>query len=99
VSKPDLDPNSNKLFWINLNPELKMKRERERERDELELAMEISLTSLGSSQTLPLPHLSTLAASRFWSFNDTIALLSSATGGFFANEIYKGLLYSTGRTF
>lgn len=39
-----------------------------------ELAMEISLTSLGSSQTLPLPHLRTLAASRFWSFRDTISL-------------------------
>lgn len=34
--------------------------------------MEISLPSLGSSQTLPLPHLRTLAASRFWSFNETI---------------------------
>ena len=37
-----------------------------------ELAMEISLTSLGSSQTFPLPHLRTLAASRFCSFRDTI---------------------------
>ncbi|BAS85050.1 Os03g0579550, partial [Oryza sativa Japonica Group] len=38
-----------------------------------ELAMEISLTSLGSSQTLPLPHLSTLEASRFCSLRETIA--------------------------
>jgi hypothetical protein len=37
-----------------------------------ELAMEISETSLGSSQTLPLPHLSTLAARRFCCFSDTI---------------------------
>lgn len=36
-----------------------------------ELAREISLTSLGSSQILPFPHLSTEAASRFWSFSDT----------------------------
>ncbi|KAK7854681.1 protein dmr6-like oxygenase 2 [Quercus suber] len=34
--------------------------------------MEISLTSLGSSQTLPFPHLRTLEASRFWSLSDTI---------------------------
>ena len=34
--------------------------------------MEISLTSLGSSQTLPLPHLRTLAARRFCNFSDTI---------------------------
>lgn len=44
-----------------------------------ELAMEISLTSLGSSQTLPLPHLSTLAASRFCSLRETIA---AAAAGF-----------------
>ena len=37
-----------------------------------EFAMEISLTSLGSSQTLPLPHLSTLEASRFCSLRETI---------------------------
>jgi len=34
--------------------------------------MEISLTSLGSSQTFPLPHLRTLAARRFCSFSETI---------------------------
>jgi hypothetical protein len=34
--------------------------------------MEISLISLGSSQTLPLPHLSTHAASRLCTFSDTI---------------------------
>lgn len=39
-----------------------------------ELAMEISLTSLGSSHTFPLPHLSTLAARRFCSFSDTISV-------------------------
>lgn len=38
----------------------------------LELAMEISLTSLGSSQTLRRPQLSTEAASRFCSLRDTI---------------------------
>lgn len=38
-----------------------------------ELAMEISLTSLGSSQTLPRPHLRTLEASLFWSLSETIA--------------------------
>ena len=37
-----------------------------------ELAMEISLTSLGSSQTLPRPHLRTLEASLFWSLSETI---------------------------
>lgn len=37
--------------------------------------MEISLASLGSSQTLPLPHFITLAASRFCSFSDTISPL------------------------
>lgn len=42
----------------------------------LELAIQISLPSLGSIQTFPLPHLRTLAASRFWSFRDTISLLS-----------------------
>lgn len=46
-----------------------------------ELAMEISLHSLGSSQTLPLPHLSTLAASRFCSFSDTIFPLSRNVEG------------------
>ena len=57
-------------------------RERERERDVLELAMEISLHSLGSSQTFPFPHLRTLAESRFCSFNDTIdfSLCGSASG-------------------
>jgi hypothetical protein len=39
---------------------------------ELELAMEISLTSLGSSQTFPLPHFSTLADSLFCNFSETI---------------------------
>ena len=51
-----------------MDPELKMNTERERVREReslLELAMEISLTSLGSSQTLPFPHLRTLEASRF----------------------------------
>ena len=38
-----------------------------------ELAMEISLTSLGSSQTLRTPQSSTEAASRFCSFRDTMA--------------------------
>ena len=37
-----------------------------------ELAMEISLTSLGSSQIFRLPHFSTEAARRFWSFRETI---------------------------
>ena len=37
----------------------------------LELAMLISLTSLGSSHTLRLPHLSTEAARRFWSSSET----------------------------
>lgn len=37
-----------------------------------ELAKEISLTSLGSSQILRLPHLRTDAARRFWSLRDTI---------------------------
>lgn len=36
-----------------------------------ELAREISLTSLGSSQILRLPHLRTDAARRFWSLRDT----------------------------
>lgn len=40
-----------------------------------ELAMEMSLTSLGSSQTFPWPHLRTLAASRFWSFSETMSYL------------------------
>ena len=44
-----------------------------------ELAMEISLTSLGSSQTLPLPHLSTLEASRFCSLRETIAAAAAAS--------------------
>jgi len=39
--------------------------------------MEISLPSFGSSQTLPLPHLRTLAASRFWSLRETISASSS----------------------
>ena len=43
----------------------------------LELAMLISLTSLGSNQTLRLPHLSTLAASRFCSNSDTPILATS----------------------
>jgi len=34
--------------------------------------MEISLTSFGSSQTFPLPHLSTLAERRFCSLSETI---------------------------
>lgn len=38
-----------------------------------ELAMEISVTSLGSSQTLRSPQLSTEAASRFCNLNDTMA--------------------------
>ncbi|KAG6546701.1 hypothetical protein Mapa_011890 [Marchantia paleacea] len=37
-----------------------------------ELAIEISLTSLGSNQTLRCPHFSTLAASRFCSLRDTM---------------------------
>lgn len=37
-----------------------------------ELAMEMSLVSLGSSQTFPFPHFITEAASRFWGFSDTI---------------------------
>lgn len=41
--------------------------------------MEISLTSLGSSQTLPRPHLRTLEASRFWSFSETIFLAADVT--------------------
>ena len=40
--------------------------------DLLELAIEISLTSLGSSQTFRRPHESTDAASRFWSLRDTM---------------------------
>ena len=64
-----------------MDPELKMNTERERVREReslLELAMEISLTSLGSSQTLPFPHLRTLEASRFWSLSDTIAVAVAA---------------------
>ena len=38
--------------------------------------MEISLTSFGSSQILPRPHLSTDEARRFWRRSDTIC-----TGG------------------
>lgn len=38
----------------------------------LELAIEISLTSLGSSQTLRRPHFRTEAASRFCSFSETM---------------------------
>ena len=95
-----------------MDPELKMttQRERVRERESLlELAMEISLTSLGSSQTLPFPHLRTLEASRFWSLSDTIATavavaaflslpllsLGASGGGFFAYGKSKGILYST----
>lgn len=37
-----------------------------------ELAIEMSLTSLGSSQTLRRPHFNTEAANRFCSFKDTI---------------------------
>ena len=47
----------------------------------LELAMLISLTSLGSNQTLRLPHLSTLAASRFCSKSDTPILATSHEPG------------------
>ena len=99
-----------------MDPELKMnregegegEREREKERESLlELAMEISLTSLGSSQTLPFPHLRTLEASRFWSLSDTIATavaaflslpllsLGASGGGVFAYEKSKRILYST----
>jgi len=39
--------------------------------------MEISLPSFGSSQTFPLPHFRTLAASRFWSLRETISASSS----------------------
>jgi hypothetical protein len=39
-----------------------------------ELAIEISVLSLGSSHTFRFPHLSTLAASRFCSFKETIFL-------------------------
>ena len=91
-----------------MDPELKMNREGERE-SLLELAMEISLTSLGSSQTLPFPHLRTLEASRFWSLSDTIATatavaaflslpllsLGASGGGVFAYEKSKRILYST----
>lgn len=82
-----------------------MNTEREREREEqnaLELAMEISLTSLGSSQTFPLPHLSTLAESRFWSFNDTIAAFLAGppffpTGGLSSSMIKAAtFFYSPG---
>jgi hypothetical protein len=45
--------------------------------DILELAMEISLVSLGSSHTFLLPHLSTLAVSRFCGVCDTIATIVS----------------------
>ena len=38
-----------------------------------ELAIEISLVSLGSNQILRLPHFSTDAANRFWSFKLGIA--------------------------
>ena len=38
----------------------------------LELALAISLISLGSSQTLFLPHFITLAAKRFWSLSELI---------------------------
>lgn len=41
-------------------------------RNLLELAMEISLTSLGSSQTLFLPQPRTEAASLFWSLRETM---------------------------
>jgi len=59
-------------------------REKERERYLRELAMEISLTSFGSSQTLPFPHFRTLAESRFWSFNDTISLFLDRSPSHFA---------------
>lgn len=39
----------------------------------LEFAIEISLTSLGSIQTFPFPHLSRLPASRFCNLSDTIS--------------------------
>ena len=95
-----------------MDPELKMNTQRERVREReslLELAMEISLTSLGSSQTLPFPHLRTLEASRFWSLSDTIATavavaaflslpllsLGASGGGVFAYEKSKRILYST----
>lgn len=45
-----------------------------------EFAIRISVTSLGSSQTLRTPHLSTDAASRFCSFNDTMAALALSRG-------------------
>lgn len=59
--------------------------------------MEISLTSLGSSQTLPFPHLSTLADRRFWSLSDTILSprlsLSVSLGRLFS----KGLASAAGK--
>lgn len=44
----------------------------ESSQNSLELAMEMSLTSLGSSQTLRRPHFSTLAARRFCSLSETM---------------------------
>ena len=46
-----------------------------------ELAMEISLTSLGSSQTLRTPQVSTLAASLFCSLSDTMPGCPSLPSG------------------
>lgn len=55
----------NKQIKLKSQQVVKEERNQTRKRNVRELAIEISLTSLGSSQTLPLPHLRTLAASRF----------------------------------
>jgi hypothetical protein len=43
--------------------------------------MEISLTSLGSSQTFRRPHFRTEAASRFWSLSDTMMPAETGAAG------------------
>lgn len=52
-----------------------------------ELAIEISLASFGSSQTFPFPQPSTLAASRFWIFSDTIFHCDEIVTTIIAHEI------------
>jgi hypothetical protein len=54
----------------------------------LELALAISLISLGSNQTLFLPHFITEAASRFCNFNELILLFYGCLG---AVEKFKSL--------
>ena len=68
----------------------------------LELALAISLISLGSNQTLFLPHFITLAANRFWSFKELMVIFRRLHEKQFTwneNQIYQYLLHRNSKDY